>query len=519
MIPERFTVEFFNRDGSDRPPMALDMLYVSTYSRAALGGPKLAKISALGDVLTLWEFAEMLRCPVVIRDTLRQKAPWIGYIDEIDLYVDGQRINISIDSMANRIAVAYTLTQFRFTTTWEENAESIATYGTKELLLTARDMTDNQASDYRDTELSRRKYPAVSIPYPGQRGTQSAIITARGWWDTLDWTYYARADGIEAYEDLDRFSGREVGEDDRPILAQSFQNSSGSDWTAETIELRVRVTGAPADNLIVALYSDVAGDPGVSLATSTTAGGTFTNGFTWYTFTLSAGVLLTAGSTYWIHVSRSGGIDTDNYYVIDANIEAGYTLGEMKIYSTGSASWVSWPWTCDANFKVAGTQETSLQIQTAIEDAGQFFAGADITNASGVYTNQSRRGDNTTLYEILKLSDLGTSNARRTLARVLENRRVEIYQEPALNQADYSLDSQDIIRDSLGSIVPPAECPAGVWMRFEDIIPTSVNVSRLSNPAYTFVEEAEYNALTDTYRITRTRDLDTLRLAMGVSDG
>ena len=489
------------------------------YSRAAIGGPKDATIIARGDRLGIWELAEMMRGGVVIRDEKRQQEIFSGYIGDLTLNVDGKRIRISTDPMANKIAVAYTLTQFRFTTIWAENTESIATYGTKSLLLTARDLTDNQASDYRDTELARRKYPVVSRPFPGRPGEQYAEITCRGWWDTLKWTYYAQDEGVEAYEELNSFAGREIGEDDRPIAAQSFQNSAATDWDAVTIDLRIRVKGAPADNLNVDLYSDVAGDPGAALATSVTAGGTFTTGHKWYTFTLSAPVTLTAGATYWIRISRSGAVDLDNYYIVDGNNGMGYTLGEMKIYRTATASWITWPHDCDFNFKVAGTSETTTQIKAAIDAEGQFFGGCDILDASGVYTNQSRRGDNLTIYEIEELMNKGTANDRRLIAKVRENRRVEIYEEPALNEADYSQDINGVIRDQHNAIVPASECPVGVWMRFDDIIPASVNVSRLSNPAYAFVEEAEYNPMTDLYTITKTRDVDTLRQALGVSDG
>ena len=93
-----------------------------------------------------------------------------------------------------------------------------------------------------------------------------AKIECRGWWSTLEWRYYANAAGRVVYEDMDSWYGREVGEDDRPIFAQSFQQTSGVAWNASKIDLRVRKVDEPVDNLLVALYSDAAGDPNASLS-------------------------------------------------------------------------------------------------------------------------------------------------------------------------------------------------------------------------------------------------------------
>jgi hypothetical protein len=39
-----------------------------------------------------------------------------------------------------------------------------------------------------------------------------------------------------------------------------------------------------------------------------------------------------------------------------------------------------------------------------------------------------------------------------------------------------------------------------------DVIPATVDLSRIADPSLFFIEEAEYNALENTYRIVRTRD-------------
>lgn len=511
------SAQFYNRDFTERAVSPWRSVDVLRHSWAAQGGPKRARLQAIGDDIALWEFIEMLRCPVVISDSERAVPVWWGFIEEVTIISGGSKITASLPGMANSIAVAHSTGTERFTTTYATNSDSVAEYGQKDLLLNARDVTDDQAQDYRDTTLERRKYPPVSIPLKAIGGQSYAEIECRGWDDTLEWRYYATAAGKEAYEDSDSWYGREIGEDTRPMAAQSFINSSGANWDANAVWLRVHKAGAPVDNFLVALYSDVAGEPGASLATATLAGADVNEYSEWTEFVLSVDVTLVAGITYWIRITRSGAMDAVNFYVVDGNASEGYVNGELKLWD-GSA-WVTWGLPCDLNFRVIGAQETTTQISTAVSSVGEFIVATDIDDASGVYKNQYRDGDSTALFEIIELLNIGTTNSRRLLMRVLKNYHLRIYEEPAPFESDYSLGADNVILDQFGAIVSPSTCPVGVWMRYENVIPSSVNTSRLMNAGYAFVEEAEYTADDNHYQITRTRDVDLLRRAIGVQDG
>ncbi len=61
---------------------------------------------------------------------------------------------------------------------------------------------------------------------------------------------------------------------------------------------------------------------------------------------------------------------------------------------------------------------------------GEFLQGVIIENASGITTNPYKNGDSTALYELESLLLTGTSNSRRLLCEVTQNRYLRIYEEP-----------------------------------------------------------------------------------------
>lgn len=176
------------------------------YSKAAMGGPKLATLRAEGSDLSLWHCLEFLRCPVIIY-TDRGEAAWWGYVHEVNITarnpeIFGEsriRIGASLETMSNRIAIAYTkidpansiLSPTRATTAWASDAISQAEYGVKELLWTKDGATDAHALAARDMKLSQVKYPVPTDPVKVEDSDSSAELVCHGWWDTMDWKYYA----------------------------------------------------------------------------------------------------------------------------------------------------------------------------------------------------------------------------------------------------------------------------------------------------------------------------------------
>jgi hypothetical protein len=482
---------------------------VETYSRAAIGGAKRARIRAEGSREQLFELIEHLRAPVTIYNP-KHEATWWGYIASVKVRWRAIEFGVDIDTMTNKIAVAYTDANQRFTTAWSTDATSAAEYGTKEILLSGSNISEAMALAWRDVELQRYKYPVPTQDTAGKSDAY-AIINCRGWFDTLDWRYYANNSGQEAYI-AQADEDREIGEDDRPILAQSFQLSSSAGWSATDIYLHAWKYGSPVDNLVVALYSDSGGDPNLSQASCTTAGGDIPTTSEEMRFTLSSAVALSTATTYWVHVSRSGAVDLANYYLIDVCSDAGYESGVIKLYNTGSSAWVSEPKWGDMLFRVVGETTTTAQIAALIANVGEFYAGSSIESASGIITNPYRNGDYTALTEILDMLKMGTSNDKRLLCESTIGRILRVYEEPAkpdIYQA-YGLDADGKVYDPYGNLVENSTCLVAQWCALKDVIPASADLSKLADPNPFFIEEAEYDAESDQYRVIRASTEDKI---------
>jgi len=498
-------VDFYNRDGSEKvgwPWRSVDTL---RYSFNVIGGPKKAELRATGSDLALWELVEMLRCPVVINHKEQGKKRWWGYVHGVEIHTAGGLVyGVNLDSMANNIAVCHTYQRDEFKTAYSSDSDSTSEFGTKDLNLRIRERTSGLALQFRNTELEKRKYP-IPVIGKGQPGGAHAIIECRGWYETLEWRYYLQDSGKEIHEEISTNWGREIGEDNRPIAAQSFQLSSTAGWTATAIWLRVSKYGAPTDNLQIDLYSDAAGVPNASLTggATTLAGGNVNTYYEWTEFTLSSAVALSLATTYWIHCSRSGAVDDDDHYMIGGGDD--YLDGSMKLWN--GASWNSEDkYSNDLTFKVIGEEVTTTQISDAVTSIGQFFVSTDIIDASGISNQQYRDGDQTGLYEINQLLKTGTTNNKRLLAKVNETRILEVYEETNKGDDDYSMNASFELFDANNNPVDPTECVVGKWARLKGVIPGSANVSRLSDASVFFIEEAEYNARTERWSPTKNRD-------------
>ena len=497
-------VRFENRDFEPYPHEHWEKLQPVKYSRSVFGGHKKATINAEGVSKDLWEFIEMLRCPVYFMDMNRAKDTWWGYVNRVAVWDGGMPWSVSLDHMANKVAIAYSFNFERFTTAWVENTDSSGEYGVKELLLTAREKNSTLAEQFRATELDARKFPTLDPGFGGKRRNKTQVrIDCKGWFSSLGWRYYSQDEGSETYEDFG--SGeREIGEDDRPTAAQGFQLSSAAGWTASSIWLRVRKVGAPADNFQVALWDDDGGGlPNAQIeACAVLAGANITTSYAWYEFTLDSAQALALATQYWIHASRSGGVDADNFYMIDANKDQGYANGNLFIKPTGA--W--YDKNMDALFRVVGEADTATQLATIVTDAAEFIEGTDSgAGASGVSSGTYRAGDQTSLYEVMEILKSGSDDNRRLNAEITNIRKLRYWVEEAKYASDWTMNKDLEMWDLYGNKIPPEDCPVGHWFQLIDFIPSTVNISKLSDPSPVFVDEAEFNVLKNEYKILKTR--------------
>ncbi len=486
---------------------------VNSLEWEAVGGCSQASLTAYGPELDLWEMIECLRCPITIYDE-KARPVWWGFVSEATVRIGGIEVGVTISSMTNRIAVAYSFVETgtnvvgrRKTTAWSEDADAAAEYGKKEWISSGGGMTDASALARRDAILEKQKWPAgvttsASIggygsPRPRVRGSgaedsQSASLICRGWWDTLDWQYASWASVVgPAYVTAllnDQWFGYQTS---HTKVFQQFSVGVGS-INALSLTMCVRKIGAPADNLNFNIYElDGSGNPsGSAVVGASIAGGSLTTGLDWYTLSITE-TELAANTMYGLALERSGGIDAANYYTVAVDPALGYAGGAFKIWN--GTAWVSRPSDVDMNFQinVNNQVESTSQVRDMAIAYGEFIEAVDIDTASGVLLPSYRDGDTTALEEIRQLLVMGGPNGRRYLAEVDENRRLHIWEEPAV-QESYYLDRWGDLSDARGMMITPWMPPVGIWARLRDVIPASADTSKLADPTLQFIEAATW---------------------------
>jgi hypothetical protein len=94
----------------------------------------------------------------------------------------------------------------------------------------------------------------------------------------------------------------------------------------------------------------------------------------------------------------------------------------------------------------------------------------------------------------------------------MTGRRLRIYEEPTL-----PIHANFILRD--GSLLNPYDtvirketCPVGIWTRLKNIVPSSVDITKLSDPNIMFIDEAEYIPDEDRLNLTPRGFIDPFEI-------
>jgi len=175
-----------------------------------------------------------------------------------------------------------------------------------------------------------------------------------------------------------------------------------------------------------------------------------------------------------------------------ASPAAGATLNCRGWYDT-----LGWRYYANAGTDLV---DTATQISAIVGTHGEFITATDLDTVAGLTTSEYRDGDSSALFEIEEMLKMGTSDFLRMLASVDINRRMRVYEEPA-NDNRYLLTKQGLLYDG-ETPLRKETCPVGVWARLKDVIPGSVDTSKLADPTVMFIDEAEYEPATDTLRLT-----------------
>lgn len=146
--------------------------------------------------------------------------------------------------------------------------------------------------------------------------------------------------------------------------------------------------------------------------------------------------------------------------------------------------------------------DTATQIAAMTTSCGEFIAGTDLETASGISTAETRDGQGNGLYEITELMNMGTSNYRRMLCEVTMGRRMRVYEEPVIPTRINMILKDGSLRDPYDTVIRKETCPVGIWARLKDIVPASVDTTKLSDPNIMFIDEAEYIPADDRINLT-----------------
>jgi hypothetical protein len=330
---------------------------VESYSWTVLGGPEKAKLTAGGTRESLAGLLDLLRCPIIIKDR-RGETQWYGYIHEVRVRVETIEMVVSLDSVANRIRVLYTKqvslengTGEAAETDWEEDATSIAEYGTRERQISLADVTPAQAVSRRDAALADLATPEAQ--HVDVSGTGASItLNCRGWFETIGWTYYSQFSGTTATEN-EATTIQKIGRASYTATTISFAdvageyqiNDSANGLTTWHSGDYITISGTTLNNMQTRVL-EVAED-GSQLIVSDqvdneAAGGSFTVAPS-YTKVAQSFVLDDHGEDYFVHTLRIklrkladgvGGFPTDDLKVtIKANSggSPGATLTETTL--------------------------------------------------------------------------------------------------------------------------------------------------------------------------------------------
>lgn len=500
---------FLSRAFGSRPVPNV-RLEVNSLRWAAVGGCDEASITAYGDPNNLWELIEFLRCPVFVRDEIGRDA-WWGYVDEARVRIGALEVGATLSSLTNAVAVAYSYVQpgtqtvgQRKTTAWATDADSIAEYGRKEFLSSQAGMSDASATARRDAVLGAFRWPGGivnpfgkprgRVNYSGASQSQSATLVCRGWWKTTDWRQASIPSVVGPNYLTTSAAEQAVGSAAGTQKAMMVFNVGSQALSALQIDVYARKQGAPADNLVLAIYNlDSTGVPtGSALKSVSITGSGLGASLAW-----TAGVIteqqLTANTDYGLVISRSGAVDGTNYYAVGVNTALGYTGGYFRIYN-GSA-WVARAPDADMNFLiwVNNNAETTEQIRDLVTLYGEFITAVDVDAASGVTLPSYRDGDTKVMQELRSLLEAGGPNGRRLLASVDTERRLKVWEEPASTTVGYYLKQDGSVLDRNQRLVPEHLSPVGQWCLLKDVLPASADLSKLNNPEMQFIEGAAWS--------------------------
>lgn len=164
-----------------------------THSIAAAGGFEGCTIDASTDLTTALTWLDNLMATVVVYGPWSEVL-WEGFLSSVSVQAGSERIDLSLDDVANAVAVRYQPgVGAQITTSFlvDGTGQSVATYGRKELVYGGSGMSTTAADILRDTLLKARQFPVARRSGGASTGEGGADIRltlgCTGWYYSLGW--------------------------------------------------------------------------------------------------------------------------------------------------------------------------------------------------------------------------------------------------------------------------------------------------------------------------------------------
>lgn len=178
---------------------------VERYSFSVFGGAKQCTIKATGSRLALRRLFNLIRGECRIYDGGADPV-WWGCVWSVVIKTKKRVYGRTLDGFANKINVLYLLqtvnqiyksTGSQSATGFSSDANSITDYGTWEKRIRGKNGSASAAIARQSRELAARKTPQKTES-SGSGNEISAVITCRGWFDTLKARYWTNNSGNAA---------------------------------------------------------------------------------------------------------------------------------------------------------------------------------------------------------------------------------------------------------------------------------------------------------------------------------
>jgi hypothetical protein len=197
-----FGVQVYDRSGNGVLLPTGVAFSPTRWSSEAEGGPRMAEVALSGDVNTMLALGNWLGYQVNIASDGGELL-WWGQLDALSVTADGLTRELTLDGVANRVKVLYSVrtpggSLASEETNWAEDAASIASYGLRELVYSASgSLTETQALALQGRLLSALSSPQKKLKIGGAKAGGKLVL--RGYWQRLEDVYYAQVAGIEEY--------------------------------------------------------------------------------------------------------------------------------------------------------------------------------------------------------------------------------------------------------------------------------------------------------------------------------